>query len=142
MVDQHVLTGESTPVERGVGDRVFASTVVLAGKIFVSVEKAGSETASAQITKILNDTIECKLDCQTRGERFADMAVIPTLALGAAAMSFMGPPGAMAVVNCDLGTGIRIAAPLGTLTYLNLCAQKGILVKDGRALEIDRKSVV
>lgn len=136
MVDQHLLTGESTPVEKGVGERVFASTVVLAGKIFVSVEKAGSETASAQITKILNDTIECKLDCQTRGERFADMAVLPTLALGAAAMSFMGPQGGMAVVNCDLGTGIRIAAPLGTLTYLNLCAQKGILVKDGRALEI------
>jgi P-type E1-E2 ATPase len=47
----------------------------------------------------------------------------------------MGVPGAMAVVNCDLGTGIRIAAPLGMLTCLNHCAQNGILIKDGRALE-------
>ena len=56
MIDQHALTGESTPAERGVGDRVYASTVLVAGKILVSVEQAGSETASAKISQILNDT--------------------------------------------------------------------------------------
>jgi Cu2+-exporting ATPase len=40
--------------------------------------------------------------------------------------------GATAIINCDLGTGIRMAAPLGMLTSLTLCAQHGILVKDGR----------
>jgi Cu2+-exporting ATPase len=48
----------------------------------------------------------------------------------------LGPFGAVAVVNCDLGTGIRMAAPLAMLSSLALCAQKGILVKDGRALEL------
>ena len=48
MIDQHALTGESTPAEKGVGDRVFASTLMVAGKIYVEVEKAGSETASAK----------------------------------------------------------------------------------------------
>jgi len=61
--------------------------------------------------------------------------VIPTLAVGAIGMATMGPVGAVAVLNSDLGTGIRMAAPLAMLSSLSVCAHKGILVKDGRALE-------
>jgi Cu2+-exporting ATPase len=42
----------------------------------------------------------------------------------------------VAVLNSDFGTGIRMAAPLAMLTSLTLCAHKGILVKDGRALDL------
>lgn len=136
MIDQHALTGESTPAEKGVGDRVFASTIMLAGKAFVSVEKSGSETASAKISQILTDTAGYKLNAQNRGEKLADKAVIPTLALGGLGMATMGPAGAVAVLNSDFGTGIRMAAPLAMLSSLALCANKGILVKDGRALEL------
>lgn len=136
MVDQHALTGESTPAEKGVGDRVFASTILVAGKVYVSVEKAGSETASSKISQILNDTAGYKLTSQNKGERLADTAVVPTLAVGALAFAAMGPQGGVAVLNSDLGTGIRMAAPLAVLSSLALCAQKGILVKDGRALEL------
>ena len=48
----------------------------------------------------------------------------------------MGPVGAVAVLNSDLGAGIRMAVPLAMLSSLTLCASKGILVKDGRALEM------
>ena len=48
----------------------------------------------------------------------------------------MGPAGCVAVLNSDFGTGIRMAAPLAMLSSLALCANKGILVKDGRALEL------
>ena len=136
MVDQHALTGESTPAEKGVGERVFASTILVAGKVYVSVEKAGSDTASARIAQILNDTAGYKMATQQKGEQLADKAVIPTLAIGALAMGTMGPNGAVAILNCDLGTGIRMAAPLAMLSSLALCAQRGILVKDGRALEL------
>jgi Cu2+-exporting ATPase len=136
MIDQHALTGESTPAEKGVGDRVFASTLLVAGKILVAVEKSGSETASAKISQILNDTAGYKLTSQHKGERLADKAVIPTLTLGAVGMATMGPTGAVAVMNSDFGTGIRMAAPLAMLSTLALCASKGILVKDGRALEL------
>jgi Cu2+-exporting ATPase len=136
MVDQHALTGESTPAEKGVGDRVFAATIMVAGKVFVSVEKAGSATASAQISQILSDTAGYKLSAQHKGEKLADKAVIPTLALGALGYTTMGPGGAVAVLNSDFGTGIRMAAPLAMLSSLALCANKGILVKDGRALEL------
>jgi len=136
MIDQHALTGESTPAEKGVGDRVYASTILVAGKILVSVEQAGSETASAKISQILNDTAGYKLTSQNKGERLADMVVLPTLALGGVALATIGPFGGVAVLNSDLGTGIRMAAPLAMLSSLALCAQKGILVKDGRALEL------
>jgi heavy metal translocating P-type ATPase len=136
MIDQHALTGESTPTEKGVGDRVFASTVMVAGEIQVVVEKSGSDTATAKIAQILNDTAGYKLASQHRGEQLADKAVIPTLAIGAVAGATIGPQGAVAALNSDLGTGIRMAAPLGMLSTLSLCAQKGILVKDGRALDL------
>ncbi len=136
VIDQHALTGESTPAEKGVGDRVFASTLMVAGKIYVEVEKAGNETASAKISQILADTAGYKLTSQYKGERLADKAVIPTLALASVGMATMGPGGAVAILNSDFGTGIRMAAPLAMLSSLALCAHKGILVKDGRALEL------
>lgn len=48
-VDQHRLTGEAQPAEKTAGDRVLAATVMLAGKLYVQVEKAGKATTAAQI---------------------------------------------------------------------------------------------
>ena len=62
--------------------------------------------------------------------------MIPTLVVGTVGMATMGLGGAVAVLNSDFGTGIRMAALLAMLSSLALCANKGILVKDGRALEL------
>jgi len=139
ILDQHALTGESAPAEKTAGDKVFASTVMLAGKIVVEVEQAGKETASSKISAILNQTVSYKLHSQSRGEEMADKAVTPSFGLAAIAGSVIDVSGALAVINSEMGTGIRMAAPLGMLTSLTACAQHGILVKDGRALEIMRK---
>ena len=136
MIDQHALTGESSPAEKGVGDNVFASTVVVGGKMRVAVEKSGGETASSKIAQILNNTAGYKLASQHKGEQLADKAVIPTLAAGALALGTIGLNGATAVLNSDMGTGIRMAAPLAMLSTLALAAQRGVLVKDGRALDL------
>ena len=103
---------------------MFASTVMVAGKVYVEVEKAGSETASAKISQILNDTAGYKLTSQHKGERLADKAVIPTLALASVGMATLGPAGAVAILNSDFGTGIRMAAPLAMLSSLALCATR------------------
>jgi heavy metal translocating P-type ATPase len=139
MIDQHALTGESAPAEKIKGDRVLASTTLLAGKIQVSVTSAGEETTTAKLARILNDSAGYKLRSQSQGEELADKAVVPTLALGALGLATGGVNSAVAIVNCDLGTGIRMAAPIGMLSSLTLCAQHGILVKDGRALELMRE---
>ncbi len=135
MVDQHTLTGESAPVEKIKGDRVLAATTLIAGKIRVAVTSAGEETTSAKLAQILNDTAGYTLGAQSKGEKLADRAVAPTIALGTISLATRGLESAVAVINCDLGTGIRMAAPIAMLSSLTLCAQQGILVKSGRALE-------
>ncbi len=135
MVDQHALTGESAPVEKVKGDKVFAATTMIAGKVRVAVTCAGEETTAAKLAQILNETSGYTLKAQSWAVQLADSAVLPTLALGALTLATRGVNPAVAVVNCDLGTGIRMAAPIAMLSTLNLAAQQGILVKSGRALE-------
>ncbi|MGH8479509.1 MAG: heavy metal translocating P-type ATPase [Gammaproteobacteria bacterium] len=135
VVDQHALTGESVPVEKTVGSRIYASTLLIGGRILVAVEKAGKETTSAKISAILNDTAAFRLISQSKGEELADKAVLPTLILASMGYGTVGFQGATAIVNADFGTGIRMAAPLALLSSLSTCAKRGILVKDGKALE-------
>ena len=134
-IDQQMLTGESTPAEKGPGDRVFAATLVVGGKLFVAVESSGTDTAAARIGRILQNTAGHRLARQQTGERLADKAAAPMIALGAVGYATLGPAAAVAVVNADLGTGIRLAAPAAMLSSIALCASKGILVKNGQALE-------
>ena len=57
-IDQHKLTGESQPAEKGIGDPVLASTVVLAGRIQIRAERTGSDTVAMQIGQILEETAD------------------------------------------------------------------------------------
>lgn len=135
-VDQHILTGEAKPVEKGVGDAVFAGTIVLMGKIFVQVEKAGAATTAAQIGAILNQTIDYKQQIESRSIALSNTAALPTLALGIIALPFVGINGALGVLESSVGYGLRLTGPIGMLNYLRAAAQQGILIKDGRSLEL------
>lgn len=135
-VDQHMLTGESQVVETESGDQVFASTVILAGKIYVQVEKAGPETVAAQIGQILVHTADFKKSLQSRGERIADESALPTLVISALTLPILGSSRAVTMANSCFGLYIRVLGPLSMLTYLNKASQNGILIKDGRSLEL------
>ena len=100
-VDQQTLTGEAVPAEKGASDRVFASTVVVSGKLFVAVEARGAETAAARIAAILQNTAGHRLSRQATGERLADKAAAPMIALGAVGYATIGPAAAVAIVNAD-----------------------------------------
>jgi Cu2+-exporting ATPase len=134
-VDQRILTGEAQPVEKEVGDPVFASTVVLAGTIQIEVEKAGEETIVAQIGAILNKTINVKSDMQLRSEELADRTVIPFLIAGGLTLPILGPLAAVSVINSHIGFRMSAVAPIGIMTFLRILSQKGILVKDGHVLD-------
>jgi heavy metal translocating P-type ATPase len=134
-VDQHVLTGEAQPAEKGRGDRVFAATVVLAGRIQVRVEKTGAETAAAQIRDMLANTTDFRTAIQVRWKDVADRTVLPTLGLAGLALIILGPRSALAVVNSNYVAVMKVASPLGMLNFLQRASLAGILIKDGRALE-------
>lgn len=135
-VDQQRLTGEARPVEKGVGDTVLAATLVLRGRLYVRVEKAGQSTLAAQIAEILNQTTAHHLAVEERGLMLADKLVLPSLLLSAIALPLQGLHSAVAVLSAMPGVDMYFAGPLALLNFLQISAQQGILVKDGRSLEL------
>ncbi len=135
-IDQHALTGEAQPDEKEVDDKVLAATIVLTGKIYIQVEKTGSETIAAQIGEILNHTSEFELSLQTRGEQMADKTVLPTLMTSALALLTLGVYSSVAVLSANFAEVIRVTTPIGMLNFLNLASKDSILIKDGRSLEL------
>ncbi len=135
-IDQHVLTGEAQPAEKISGDSVYASTVVLAGRIYVRVEKAGEETLAGQIGKILNLTAGYQADLQSKGAALAHKSALPMLLLGSLAWITIDLERGLAILNTAFGVTLRITAPIAMLNFLNIASRNGILVKDGRSLEL------
>ncbi len=135
-IDRRMLTGESQPIENGVGDEVFASTLVASGQIRLRVSKSGQETTTAQIAEILRNTADYPSSVELWSKQFSEQAAVPMLALGAAALPVAGVSGAMAVLISDVTWDARLTGPLSVLNYLKLATQHGILIKDGRALEL------
>lgn len=134
-VDQHMLTGESIPVEKTIDDQVFASTVVIAGHAWVKVTETGQNTVVAKIENVLQGTSHFKTGLQLKGEKWADGAATPILGLGVILSPFQGLGVATAVFNTSPGNGIRMSASAQTLTHIILASHESILIKDGRVLE-------
>jgi Cu2+-exporting ATPase len=134
-IDQHILTGESQPVERTVGEKVFASTLLLSGRIAVLAETAGEETVAAGIGQVLNKTQNYKDNLMARGQKIADRFLPVEIGLGAVTWIALGPTSALAVLWSGLGANMAIAGPLSVLNYLQILSRQGILIKDGRVFE-------
>lgn len=135
-IDQRMLTGESQPAEKTVGDEVFAATLVLAGRIVVQVERAGEATIASKIGAILAQTAGFKQEFDSRSQKIADRWTLPTLIASAVALPLRGGGGSIAILLSSLGYNLRIVGPLSMLNFLRLAAQQGILVKDAQALEL------
>ena len=135
-IDQHILTGEAQPAEKGIGEPVFATTLVLNGKLCIEVEKAGDQTVAAQIVQILERTTDYRTTVVSRTQQLADRVALPLLCTGAIALHLVGVPGTLAVLNSSTALlYIYLLGHLGVLNFLNRAAYHGILIKDGRALE-------
>jgi Cu2+-exporting ATPase len=135
-VDQHILTGESQPQEKELDSQVFAATIVLAGKIYFKVEKAGKASSAAQIGQILNQTTHYKTAGQAKAEALTQKTLVPTLITGGLALPFLGPIGAITVVNSHFGYRMSVVSSIVSLTYLQIIARQGILIKNGEVLDL------
>ena len=134
-IDQHALTGESQPVEKTVGDQVFAATLIVSGRICLEVEKSGQETTIAKINQILQQSAEFKSQFQLKGEEWANKGTLPMLWISGLILPILGPTSTFVFIASHSGASIRILGSLGTLNHITLASSKGILIKDGRALE-------
>ncbi|MCE7989316.1 MAG: heavy metal translocating P-type ATPase [Caldilinea sp. CFX5] len=139
LVDQHILTGESQPAEKGMDEKVFALTLVLAGRIGIRVENAGQQTTAAQIGQILNQTTNLKTEMQLWAEKTGDKAVLPVMLLSAACLPIMGSSSALAILNSHPKYKTTITTYIGVLNFLSIASRQGILIKDGRVFELLNK---
>ena len=135
-VDQHALTGEAQPAEKSVGDRVLTATTLLGGKITVQVERTGEATVAAQIGDILNNTTGYQMAIESKGLTLAHELSLPTLVLGLLAWPVASYQAMVAILGASIGYNIKITGPIGMLNFLNVASHHGILVKDGRSLEL------
>ena len=134
-VDEHTLTGEAQAAEKGAGEQVLASTVLLSGKMYVQAEKAGEETAAAKIGEMLNRTVGYKTSLESSTEQLVDRSSLPVLILSGLAYPVAGANGALAVLCSNPGYNMRMVAPLTTLNRISRLSEKAVLIKDGTALE-------
>jgi len=134
-VDERLLTGESWPNDKAVGDRVFACTNVIEGRIRVRVERSGESTLTARLVQVMIQTDDYRALVRARGEYVAEIGVMPTLLASVVTLPLLGLEAALAVLFASFGQGMRHTGPIAALTYLRAAAANGILVKDGRALE-------
>lgn len=135
-INQHLLTGESQQVEKQIGDPVLAASMLLTGQIQIKVEKTGEATIASQISHILNEMTSFTENLELRSIRVADRMALPSFLLGSATSVFKGVGSGLAIFWTPMDDALYAAGPLGVLNYLNIALQRGILVKDGSALEV------
>ncbi len=136
MVDQHLLTGEAQPVEKKVGDNVLTSTLLVSGNLQVMVDKQGIETITGKIAQTLEHAATFKHKLQSRGDQIVIKGASRTMLASAMALPLIGANHAFALTYSGFGYQMRMAAPLMVLNYLRIASQNGVLIKDGRALDV------
>jgi heavy metal translocating P-type ATPase len=135
IIDQQALTGESQPAEKLPQQTVLASTQVVSGRIIIQVTKTGNDTVVAQVGNMLNQSADYKVSVLSKGEKWADQMATPLIVSSTILSPAIGMVGVSGVLNSSFGNRLQLAAPQAVLNHLNLATQKGILIKDGRALE-------
>ena len=135
-IDQKTITGESLPVNRGVGEVVFAATIVREGQLTVRATRVGAATTAGQIARLVEGAPMGDTRMQNHAELLADRLVLPTLALasGTAILS-ADYQRFLSLVIVDYGTGIRVAAPTSVLSSMTHAARTGIIIKSGGHME-------
>jgi P-type Cu2+ transporter len=145
-VDESMITGESTPVTRAVGDRVVAGTVVAGASLRVEVDAIGEDTALAGIRQMVEEAQTSTSRTQKLADRAAALlfyvaviaAMITTvvwLAVGQPAFA-LNRAVTVLIIACPHALGLAI--PLVTAISTSKAARSGILVKDRLALEAMR----
>jgi len=147
-VDEKMLTGESLPVEKGVGDLVIGATLNKTGVLRVKATKIGEETMLAQIIKIVEEAMASKAPIQKLADTVSfyfvpAVMVLATTALVGWLMAGYSLPFSLTVfvavliVACPCALGL--ATPTAVMMGTGLAAQSGVLIKSGQALEVAQK---
>ena len=149
-VDESMLTGEPTPVDKRKGDRVMAGTIPSQGKFRMKARQIGEDTALAHIIRMVQEAQGSKAPVQRIVDKAALVFVPVVTGLALATFLLWWLIGGYAylpqaivsavsvlVIACPCAMGL--ATPTALMVGIGKAADKGILIKDASALEVLRK---
>ncbi len=148
-IDESMLTGESMPVDKKAGDPVYTASLNTTGTIQFTAEKVGSDTALAQIIKLVEDAQGSKAPIAKMADIVSGyfVPVVCAIALLAGAAWYFGSGGdiefaltifiSVLVIACPCALGL--ATPTAIMVGTGKGAENGILIKSGEALETAHK---
>jgi Cu+-exporting ATPase len=147
-VDQSMLTGEPVPVEVGPGAELAGATINTSGRLVVEATRVGSETALAQIARMVEQAQQGKASVQRLADRVSAIFVPIVIAIalatlagwliaGAGASAAFTAAVAVLIIACPCAMGL--ATPTALMVGTGRGAQLGILIKGPEVLEQTRR---
>ncbi len=147
-IDESMLTGESMPAAKAAGDDVFGATINVSGAFQMTATKIGEDTVLAQIVRMVSEAQGNKAPIQKLADRVSGIFV--PIVLGIALVTAIGwyfgtgdiarsfvPAVAVLLIACPCSLGL--ATPTAIMVGTGVGARRGILIKNGEALERGRK---
>jgi Cu+-exporting ATPase len=146
-IDESMITGESVPVEKSVGDTVFGGTMNKTGIVKFQAEKVGLETTLSQIVRLAREVQASKAPIQRLADKVVNVFV--PVVVGIAALTFVvwffgfnNPALALtttvAVLAISCPCALGIATPAAIMIGVGKGAENGVLIKNSAALEVIR----
>lgn len=148
-IDEAMLTGESIPVEKTLGDEVIGASINKTGSFRYKATKVGKDTALSQIVKLVEDAQGSKAPIAKMADKISGIfvpIVIVLAILAGAAWFFLGQESwvfamtitiSVLVIACPCALGL--ATPMAIMVGTGKGAENGVLIKSGEALETTRK---
>jgi P-type Cu+ transporter len=150
-VDESMLTGESVPVDKIVGDQVIGATFNRTGTLVLTVAAVSADSTLAQIIRLVEDAQGAKPPMQRLADRVTAWfipSVLGVAALNFVAWSLLGPESdrltlaigttvAVLIIACPCALGL--ATPTAVMVGTGRAAESGVLIGDGEALEKTRR---
>ena len=144
-VDESMITGESMPVDKGVGDGVIGATINKSGLLKIKADKVGQDSTLVQIVRLVERAQAGTAPIQRLADRVASYFVPVVIAVAlVAALSwyFVGSIGldfsvlafvSVVIIACPCALGV--ATPAALMVGTSVGAQSGVLIKGGESLE-------
>ena len=149
-VDESMLTGESMPVEKVPGDKIFGATINSNGALYFEATQVGGETVLAQIIGLVEEAQGSKAPIQRLADQVASYFVPAVIIASLAAFAFwmlLGPAPVLTfstlvlvsvlIIACPCALGL--ATPTAIIVGTGKGAELGVLIKQAEALEIAHK---
>lgn len=135
-VDQSIMTGESLPVDKGVGEEVFCGTINRFGSIDISATKVGENSSLQKLIRMVQDAENKQAPMQRIADRVASWLVPVALLIAILAYVFSGNiVTAVTVLVVFCPCALVLATPTAIMAAIGQATKHGVIIKSGEALE-------